>query len=112
MPGDVYFGQNYQCVDMTKEGAFRTLAPLLTPPYWAAEVAPDALGTMGGMKVNEKAQIIDTDNNVIARLYAHGNCAGHGCGGAFYAGGGGTIGPSLAFGEITKAGIETLTPWV
>lgn len=109
--GQDYFGQHYQRIDTEKEGAFRTLAPLTQAPYWAAEIAPTILGTMGGVKVDEKAQAIDTDGNVIARLYAHGNCAGFGCGGAFYAGGGGTIGPSLALGEVAASQIEALEDW-
>lgn len=109
--GQDYFGQNYQRVDMDKEGALRTLAPLATPPFWAAELAPTILGTMGGVKVDEHARALDTDGNVIARLYAHGNCAGHGCGGAFYAGGGGTLGPSLAFGELAAQDFLQLDAW-
>lgn len=109
--GQDYFGQNYMRVDMTLEGPARTLAPLTEGPFWAAEVVPVVLGTMGGVKTNVKSQAIGTDGNPIARLYAHGNCAGHGCGGAFYTGGGGTLGPSLAFGELAAADIETLAAW-
>ncbi len=109
--GQDYFGQNYQRVDLEKDGAMRTLAPLATPPFWAAELAPTILGTMGGVRIDERARALDTDGNVIARLYAHGNCAGHGCGGAFYAGGGGTIGPSLAFGELAVQDLLQLEAW-
>lgn len=109
--GQDYFGQNYQRVDMDNEGAFRTLAPLTTAPFWAAEIAPVVLGTMGGLAINENAQATDTDDQLIGRLYAQGNCAGVGCGGAFYAGGGGTIGPALAFGEIAISNILKLSAW-
>lgn len=109
--GQDYYGQNYMRVDHTFEGPARTLAPLANGPYWAAEVVPVVLGTMGGITTNVKSQAIDTNGETIGRLYAHGNCAGHGCGGAFYTGGGGTLGPALAFGELAASDIETLTVW-
>ena len=66
---------------------------------------------MGGMKIAANARVLDTDGNEVKRLFAHGNCAGVGCGGAFYAGGGGTLGPSLAFGEIAAAQLSSLEAW-
>lgn len=66
---------------------------------------------MGGIKTNANSQALDTAGDPIARLYAHGNCAGHGRGGAFYTGGGRTLGPLLAFGELAAADIETLSAW-
>lgn len=109
--GQDYYGQHYAGGDADYEGAARTLAPLGEGPYWAAEVVPVVLGTMGGVKTNADSQALDVDGNGIARLYAHGNCAGHGCGGAFYSGGGGTLGPSLAFGEIAATRIKALESW-
>ncbi len=72
------------------EGAARTLAPLTTPPFYAAEIVPVLLGTMGGIKVDSSARALDTDGKIISRLYAQGNCAGVGAGGSMYVGGGGT----------------------
>lgn len=109
--GQDYFGQNYQRVDLELDGPFRTLAPLNTPPFWAAEVVPAMLGTMGGIKINAQSQAIDTDGKIISRLYAQGNCAGHGVGGAFYSAGGGTIGPAIAFGEIAVNDFQDMTAW-
>ena len=110
--GQDYFGQNYSGTDKDFEGPARTLRPLTTAPFWAAELVPVVLGTSGGIKTNAKSQALDTDGNVIARFYALGNCAGQGCGGAFYTGGGGTIGPALAFGELAAVDIANLQPWV
>lgn len=109
--GQDYYGQHYVGGDSNYEGAARTLAPLETGPFWAAEVVPVVLGTMGGMKIAANARVLDTDGNEVKRLFAHGNCAGVGCGGAFYAGGGGTLGPSLAFGEIAAAQLSSLEAW-
>ncbi len=109
--GQDYYGQNYAGGDSNFEGAARTLAPLENGPFWAAEVVPVVLGTMGGVKTTPNAHVLDTEGNEIERLFAHGNCSGVGCGGAFYTGGGGTLGPSLAFGEIIAAQLPKLDSW-
>lgn len=45
-------------------------------PYWLCEVADGYYTTCGGIKVNEKAQVLDTDGQVIPGLYAGGSDAG------------------------------------
>lgn len=77
-----------------------TLRPLTTPPFYAVEVSIATLGTCGGPKVNENAQVVDTNGNPIDGLYASGNCAGIGAPGCFYSGPGGTIGSGLTFAMI------------
>ena len=66
---------------------------------------------MGGIKTNARDETLDTVGNVIARLYAQGNAAGSGTGGACYVAGGGSLGPALAFGEIAAQQIADLGPW-
>lgn len=51
------------------------------------------------------------DGNVIGRLYAQGNVSGIGAGGACYTGGGGTLGPGIAYGEIAANEIKGLSDW-
>ncbi len=77
-----------------------TLRALTVPPFYAVEVSIATLGTCGGPKVNENAQVVDTNGNPIEGLYASGNCAGIGAPGCFYSGPGGTIGPGLTFAMI------------
>jgi succinate dehydrogenase/fumarate reductase flavoprotein subunit len=77
-----------------------TLAPLDTPPFFAAEVAAGDIGTCGGARVNRHAQVLDPFGEVIPGLYASGNNSGVGSPGSSYGGGGGTIGPALAFAFI------------
>jgi len=77
-----------------------TLAPLARPPFYGAEVAPGDLGTCGGLRVDERARVIDVFGRPIAGLYASGNTAGVGGPGALYGGGGGTIGPAMTFAYI------------
>jgi succinate dehydrogenase/fumarate reductase flavoprotein subunit len=49
-----------------------TIAALIKPPFYAAEVWPCLLNTQGGPKRNEKAQILDTNGKPIKRLYSAG----------------------------------------
>lgn len=97
--------------DTSKEGAFRTLAPLTDPPFYAAEIVPVMLGTYGGIRVDANANAVHVNGSNIGRLYAQGNCAGVGVGGAFYVGGGGTLGPALAYGHIAATSIKDLAVW-
>ncbi len=45
-------------------------------PYFAGGRKPTVHHTMGGIKINEKAQVIDTKGNVIPGLYAAGETTG------------------------------------
>ncbi len=77
-----------------------TLAPIAEAPFYGAEVAPADLGTCGGARVDGKARVLDPFGEVIPGLSASGNVAGIGSPGSSYGGGGGTIGPALAFAYI------------
>jgi fumarate reductase flavoprotein subunit len=54
----------------------RYLVPLLTPPYYAIRSNSDFLDTIGGIKINERMEVIDTRDNPIPGLYAAGVVAG------------------------------------
>lgn len=82
------------------EGPARNLGPINVGPYYAGELAPAMLGTNGGPRLNEFAQVMHVSGSAIGRLYACGNCAGFGGPGPGYGGGGGTIGPGLVMGYI------------
>ncbi|KRK92413.1 flavocytochrome c [Companilactobacillus futsaii] len=45
-------------------------------PFFAIHIAPAVHYTMGGLKINDKTQVLDTDNKVINGLYAAGEIAG------------------------------------
>lgn len=45
-------------------------------PFWLCEVADGFYTTCGGIKVNEKTQVLDTKDQVIPGLYAGGSDAG------------------------------------
>ena len=51
-------------------------ADLSTAPYYAIKIAPGIHHTMGGIKINTNAEVIDTDGNVIPGLFAAGETTG------------------------------------
>lgn len=52
------------------------LKPLQTPPYYAIKCMPRILNTMGGIKINQKMEALDQEDNPIPGLYAVGADAG------------------------------------
>ncbi len=50
--------------------------PLNTAPYYAIKVTAGIHHTMGGIKINSAAEVIDTDGNVIPGLFAAGETTG------------------------------------
>lgn len=47
-----------------------------TPPFYAIEIEPAVHHTMGGLKINTKAQVINESGNPIPRLFAAGEVTG------------------------------------
>ena len=52
------------------------LLPIKTPRFYAVKARTVCLGTMGGIKINEKAEALDKKESVIPGLYAAGFDAG------------------------------------
>jgi fumarate reductase flavoprotein subunit len=50
----------------------RYLLPLSRAPFYAIRGLPVLLDTIGGIKINERMQVLDTQNEVIKGLYAGG----------------------------------------
>ena len=89
------------CVDGTKKDDFgRTLysTKLTKGPYVATPRKVSVHHTMGGLKINEKAQVLDANNNVIKGLYAAGEVTG-GIHGANRLGGNAVV-DTVVFGRI------------
>jgi len=55
--------------------AHRYLRPLKTPKFYAGRHFSSAYGTLGGIKINHKTEVLDKDWHVIAGLYAAGTDA-------------------------------------
>lgn len=68
-----YCAQGYD-EDFTKDR--RWLRPLIGPKYYAIVARTVGLGTKGGIKINEKMEVVDKKYKVIQGLYAGGFDAG------------------------------------
>ncbi|MGI9623631.1 MAG: FAD-binding protein, partial [Acidimicrobiales bacterium] len=90
---DIHWG------DSRSRGPDATLGPIDTPPYYAVEVHPGALGTKGGPRTTVDAQVVDLDGTPIEGLYAAGNVMASAMG-MTYGGAGGTLGPGMVFGFL------------
>jgi succinate dehydrogenase/fumarate reductase flavoprotein subunit len=75
------------------------LHPLGKPPYYAFQIILGDLGTSGGLRTDEFARVLRSDDTVIDGLYAVGNVSAAVMGRS-YAGAGATIGPAMAFGYV------------
>ncbi len=73
---DIY---NYYC-SQGHDGLFakdpRYLKPIIGPSFYAVRTQTVFLGTLGGIKINEKTEVLDTSDNIIPGLYAGGFDAG------------------------------------
>ena len=75
------------------------LSALEAGPFYAIKLWPGDLGTKGGLITDTNGQVLDTDNQPIAGLYACGNTAASVMGDS-YPGAGSTLGPAMTFGYI------------
>ena len=73
-----------------------------TAPFYAIKIAPGIHHTMGGIKIDTDAQVIDTDGNVIPGLFAAGETTGGIHGGNRV--GGNAVCDFVVFGRIAGAG--------
>lgn len=75
----------------------KTMAPIVTPPYYAAQIWPIITNTQGGPMHNGKQQVLDVRFQPIPRLYAVGEL------GSFFAHLyqlGGNLGETISSGKI------------
>ena len=84
------------------------LYPLGNPPYYAFQVVLGDLGTSGGLRTDEYARVLRSDDSVVPGLYAVGNTAAPVMGRS-YAGAGATIGPAMTFGYVAAQHIVKQT---
>ncbi len=52
------------------------LQPVNTPTFYAIRGRIMLVGTLGGIKINHRTEVVDKKGNIIPGLYAAGNCAG------------------------------------
>jgi flavocytochrome c len=88
------------------------LLAIATPPFHAVELRPAMIGmTFAGLRIDDRARVLDAAGRPIEGLYAAGEIAG-GLEGSIYPAGGTSIGNALVFGRIAGneaavAGIPT-----
>ena len=80
-------------------GRTKNLVPLNAPPYYAFAIHLGMVAHGGGLKINERAQVLDTFDQVIPRLYAAGRDS-IGIMGGRYPGSGAALSCFLTFGRI------------
>jgi len=84
------------------------LIPLERPPFYALKMYPGGPNTLGGLKKNAKAQVLDADGKVIPRLYAPGE---NGSYFGFLYSSGGNICENLVWGRVTGENALNEKPW-
>lgn len=73
---------------------------LSVAPYYAIKIAPGIHHTMGGVKIDTKCQVINTDGQVIPGLYAAGEVTGGVHGGNRI--GGNAVADIVVFGQVAS----------
>ena len=73
---------------------------LSVAPYYAIKIAPGIHHTMGGVKIDTKCQVINTDGKVIPGLYAAGEVTGGVHGGNRI--GGNAVADIVVFGQVAS----------
>lgn len=73
---------------------------LSVAPYYAIKIAPGIHHTMGGVKIDTKCQVIDTDGKAIPGLYAAGEVTGGVHGGNRI--GGNAVADIVVFGQVAS----------
>lgn len=84
---DIEFGRNTQLIELNKA------------PYYANKNVSANLGSLGGLKINTKCEVIDNTGAVIPHLYAGGMNSG-GWYGSYYPGSGTSLTGGLVLGHI------------
>ena len=68
------------CCDRSHDAIFckdpRYLSPLRTAPYYAIKGQAFICDAVGGIKINERMEVLDNDDNPIPGLYAAGSTTG------------------------------------
>ncbi|MBY0511145.1 MAG: FAD-dependent oxidoreductase [Rhodospirillaceae bacterium] len=89
----------------TQPGRVRDLYPYLKPPFYALETQCGVTATHGGLRVDDRARVLDGDGGAVGGLFAAGADAGNIYGGG-YAGG---LSFAATFGLLSAEEVLVLT---
>ena len=98
------------CVEAGKDEEFGRTSfanKLEKAPFYAIEVGPGVHHTMGGLKINSNAEVLDAKGAAIAGLYAAGEITGGVHGGNRL--GGNAVADIVVFGRIAGASAQSYT---
>jgi fumarate reductase flavoprotein subunit len=95
---DLEFSRNTQLIKLDK------------PPFYAHQNISANLGSLGGLKIDTNAQVIDTAGKPIPHLFAGGMNSG-GWYGLYYPGSGTSLSGGLHFGRVAGASAAAAEPW-
>ncbi len=84
-------------------------ANLAAAPYYAVVVKPATIGSMGGLKINTKAEVLKADGTAISGLYAAGEVANGGFYYQQYPASGSSISLALTYGREAGANAAALS---
>ena len=84
-----------------------TLVPVITPPFYALPLFPGGPNTKGGLKTNDKRQVLDWAGEKIPRLYAAGEIASAF---KFVYSGGGNVAECIVYGRWAGINAVKETP--
>ena len=87
----------------------KNMATIARSPFYAMPLYNGILGTVGGPRIDADARVLSARGGVIGGLYAAGNVAA-GIFGQTYPGGGGTLGPNMAFGYLAGLHLAQRAP--
>jgi succinate dehydrogenase/fumarate reductase flavoprotein subunit len=86
------------------------VAKISGPPFYGIQVYPGLYDTAGGLKINEKSEVISASGDVIEGLFSAGTNA-HMAIGFYYPNGGTALGQPLVFGRIAGRNAAAAKPW-
>ncbi len=86
------------------------LIPLNKPPYYAQKNTSANLGSLGGLKITSKTEVVDIHGEIIPRLFAAGMNSG-GWYGLYYPGSGTSLTGGLVLGRVAGAEAALLENW-
>ena len=75
------------------------MGPVDTGPFYATQIVPSDVGTIGGVVTDEYARVLDESDRSIPGLYATGNMAATVMG-RTYLGAGASIAHTMVFGYV------------